>query len=98
MTTDKTAPHRPNGANPERTLNSPWAEGSGTPVTIPAAPTGVAVVTAHQSLQVTWNAPADRDGGDGGSDITGYKVMWNAGVSRLRRRFLLSHGCTRSPV
>ena len=38
---------------------------------------------------------------DGGSDITGYKVMWESPMaSRLRRqkRFLLSHGCTRSPV
>jgi hypothetical protein len=71
-----------NGTPPEPTLNSPWAEGSGTPVTDPSPPAGVAVVTAHQSLQVTWNAPAD-DGntpGDGGSDITGYKVIWNAGV------------------
>ena len=60
----------------EETLNSPWAEGSGTPVTIPNAPTGVEVTTAHQSLQVTWNAPEV----DGGSDITGYKVMWTAGI------------------
>ena len=68
--------------NPERTLNSPWAEGSGTPVTLPNAPTGLEVVTAHQSLQITWNAPADSDDvpGDGGSDITGYKVTWNAGI------------------
>ena len=62
--------------NPERTLNSPWAEASGTPVTIPGAPASVSVQPAHQSLQVTWTAPAS----DGGSDITGYKVEWSAGV------------------
>ena len=63
--------------NDEPTLNSPWAEASGTPVTIPNIPTGVEVTTAHQSLQVTWDAPVE----DGGSDITGYKVMWDAGIS-----------------
>ena len=66
--------------NADNVKNSPWAEGSGTPVTDPGAPGGVAVVTAHQSLQVTWNAPAADDGGDGGSDVTGYKVIWTAGV------------------
>ncbi len=60
----------------EPTLNSPWAEGSGTPVTLPNAPTGVEVTTAHQSLQITWDAPEE----DGGSDVTGYKVIWNAGI------------------
>ena len=69
----------------EATLeNPPWAEGSGTPVTLPGAPTGLEVVIAHQSLQITWNAPADSDSGtepgDGGSDITGYKVTWSAGI------------------
>ena len=61
----------------EPTLNSPWAEGSGTPVTLPNAP-GAApeVTTAHQSLQITWNAPM----ANGGSDVTGYKVMWTAGI------------------
>ena len=61
----------------EPTLNGPWAEGSGTPVTLPGAPQDLAeVTTAHQSLQVTWNAPES----DGGSDVTGYKVTWSAGV------------------
>ncbi len=60
----------------EATKNGPWAEGSGTPVTVPNEPTGVEVTPAHQSLQITWNAPAV----DGGSDITGYKVLWSAGV------------------
>lgn len=64
-------------ANPERTLNGPWAEGSGTPVTLPDAPGEAPMVTpAHQSLQITWDAPAE----DGGSDITGYKIMWTAGI------------------
>ena len=63
--------------NAERTLTSPRAEGSGTPVTLPNAP-GAApeVTTAHESLQITWNAPEE----DGGSDITGYKVIWDAGI------------------
>ena len=62
----------------EPTLNSLWAEGSGTPVTLPGAPGFEAddVTTAHQSLQITWDAPAE----NGGSDITGYKVMWTAGI------------------
>ena len=62
----------------EPTLNGDWAEGSGTPVTLPNAPTFAAtdVTTAHQSLQITWTAPTE----DGGSDITGYKVMWTAGI------------------
>ena len=56
----------------------PWTEGSGTPVTDPGAPgfDDDDVTTAHQSLQITWDAPTD----DGGSDITGYKVMWTAGI------------------
>ncbi len=64
----------------EPTLNSPWAVGSGTPVTLPGvlSSSNVTITTAHQSLQLTWDAP----GSDGGSDITGYKITWNAGVLR----------------
>ncbi len=63
----------------EPTLNGPWAEGSGTPVTLPGHPEAAPVVTtAHQSLQITWDAP----GSDGGSDITGYKIIWDAGIRR----------------
>ena len=66
----------------EPTLNSPWAEASGTPVTLPGTPGDLAVNRAHQSLQVTWSAPADvgDQPGDGGSDITGYKITWSAGI------------------
>ena len=61
----------------EDTKMSLWAKGSGTPVTIPNAPADAPeVTTAHQSLQVTWVAPEV----DGGSDITGYKVIWTAGI------------------
>ena len=78
MTIQRRRPRRGRGDEP--TLNSPWAEGSGTPVTLPGAPGDAPeVITAHQSLQITWDAPAD-DGGDGGSDVTGYKVMWTAGI------------------
>ena len=64
------------------TLNSPWAEASGTPVTLPGTPGNLAVNRAHQSLQVTWTAPADigDQPGNGGSDITGYKITWSAGI------------------
>ena len=62
----------------EPTLNSPWAEGSGTPVTLPGPPRTPAVNRAHQSLQVTWTAPES----NGGSDITGYKITWDAGVKQ----------------
>ncbi len=66
-------------ADYEPTLNSPWAEGSGTPATLPGAPALAPVVTtAHQSLQITWDAP----GSDGGSDVTGYKIIWDAGIPR----------------
>ena len=64
------------GTPPEPTLNSPPAEGSGTPVTLPGVPTTPAVNPAHQSLQVTWGEPAS----DGGSDVTGYKITWDAGI------------------
>ena len=68
----------PGRDNSEELLPGPRAEGSGTPVTLPGAPgfDDDDVTTAHQSLQITWDAPTD----DGGSDITGYKVMWNAGI------------------
>ncbi len=62
----------------EDTKNGAWAEGSGTPATVPGDPvfTAANVTRAHQSLQITWQAPAS----DGGSDITGYKISWSAGV------------------
>ncbi|MXW76744.1 MAG: hypothetical protein F4Z58_12045, partial [Acidimicrobiaceae bacterium] len=62
----------------EDTKNGPWAEGSATPATVPGEVTFTAdnVTRAHQSLQITWAAPTD----DGGSDITGYKISWSAGI------------------
>ena len=60
----------------EPTLNSLWAVASGTPVTLPGTPLNAAVNRAHRSLQATWDAPVS----DGGSDITGYKIIWDAGV------------------
>ncbi len=58
--------------------SGPWAKISGTPATNPDAPTGVVVNPAHQSLQVMWLAPAE----NGGSDITGYKLTWSAGIEQ----------------
>ena len=63
------------GSN-EPILSSPWAQGFGTPATLPFAPTNVMVTTAHQSLQVSWAPPTNT----GGSDITGYKLTWSAGI------------------
>ena len=63
------------GSN-EPLLSSPWAQGFGTPATLPFAPTNVMVTTAHQSLQVSWAPPTNT----GGSDITGYKLTWSAGI------------------
>ncbi|MXW60664.1 MAG: hypothetical protein F4Z58_12040 [Acidimicrobiaceae bacterium] len=63
------------GSN-EPTLVSPWANASGTPATLPAAPTNVTVTTAHQSLQVSWSPPTN----NGGSPVTGYRLTWSAGI------------------
>ena len=63
------------GAN-EPLLSSPWAQGFGTPATLPFAPTNVIATTAHGSLQISWTAPTNT----GGSDITGYKLTWSAGI------------------
>ena len=63
------------GSN-EPILSSPWAQGFGTPATSPFAPTNVMVTTAHESLQVSWAPPTNT----GGSDITGYKLTWSAGI------------------
>ena len=63
------------GAN-EALLSSPWAQSFGTPATLPFAPTNVMATTAHQSLQVSWAPPTNT----GGSDITGYKLTWSAGI------------------
>ncbi len=60
----------------EPILTSPWAQGFGTPATLPFAPTNVMVTTAHESLQASWAPPTN----DGGSDITGYKLTWSAGI------------------
>ena len=63
------------GSN-EPTLSSPWAQGFGTPATLPFAPTNVMATTAHESLQISWTPPTNT----GGSDITGYKLTWSAGI------------------
>ena len=63
------------GSN-EPLLSSPWAQGFGTPATLPFAPTNVMVTTAHESLQVSWAPPTNT----GGSDLTGYKLTWSAGI------------------
>ncbi len=60
----------------EQILYSPWAQGFGTPATLPSAPTNVIVTTAHESLQVSWVPPTNT----GGSDITGYELTWSAGI------------------
>lgn len=41
-----------------------------TPMTVPAAPTGVAVVPGDGSLAVSWKVPED----DGGASVSGYRV------------------------
>ena len=63
------------GSN-EPILYSAWAQGFGTPATLPFAPTNVMVTTAHGSLQISWTAPTNT----GGSAITGYKLAWSAGI------------------
>ena len=63
------------GSN-EPLLYSAWAQGFGTPATLPFAPTNVMVTTAHGSLQISWTAPTNT----GGSAITGYKLAWSAGI------------------
>ena len=63
------------GSN-EPILYSAWAQGIGTPATLPSAPTNVMATTSHRSLQISWTAPTNT----GGSDITGYKLTWSAGI------------------
>ena len=63
------------GSN-EPILSSVWAQGFGTPATLPFAPTNVVATTAHRSLQISWTPPTNT----GGSDITGYKLTWSAGI------------------
>ncbi len=63
------------GSN-EPILSSPWTQSFGTPATLPYAPTNVTVTAAHESLQVAWAPPTN----DGGSDITGYRLTWSAGI------------------
>ena len=63
------------GSN-EPILSSVWAQGFGTPATLPSAPTNVMATTAHGSLQISWTAPTNTEG----SAITGYKLTWSAGI------------------
>ena len=64
------------GSN-EPILSSVWAQSFGTPATLPFAPTNVIATTSHRSLQISWTAPTNT----GGSAITGYKLIWSAGIS-----------------
>ncbi len=51
----------------------PWSlSGPVTPATVPGAPGDVMLDVHTMSLGVSWVAP-----GDGGSDITGYRVQWS---------------------
>ena len=54
-----------------------WASATATPVQVPGPPTldASGVLSAHQSLQVTWTPPA----GTGGSAITGYEITYASG-------------------
>ncbi len=54
-----------------------WATATATPVQVPGPPTLEAsgVLSAHESLQVTWTPPAST----GGSAITGYEITYASG-------------------
>ena len=58
----------------------PSAEASFTPARKPDAPRSVAAQRGDRSVTVTWAAP-----GDGGSEITGYKVQWRTGVQTFNQ-------------
>ena len=46
-----------------------------TPLTVPAAPTGVSATPGNTTAEVTWTAPTD----NGGSEITGYTITSSEG-------------------
>ena len=50
------------------------ASTTGIPAVVPAAPAGPTLTVKHQSLGVSWSAPAD----DGGSAVTDYDVQYRA--------------------
>ena len=52
-------------------------EDSGTPRTIPEAPTGLKVISGDEELTVSWTAPTGED--TGGAAITRYIVQWKSG-------------------
>lgn len=53
----------------------PWSdETTGTPATTPGLVNSFNVEPGNTELTLTWEPPAD----DGGSDVTGYRVLWTA--------------------
>ena len=58
----------------------PSAEASSTPARKPDAPQSVAAQRGDRSVTVTWAAA-----GDGGSEITGYKLQWRTGAQMFNQ-------------
>ena len=60
--------------NDETADNYNWEEATGTPMSVPGAPTGLDVEEGDGQLKVTWVAPEDT-GGDG-VEIQRYVIQW----------------------
>lgn len=67
----------------EATLVGAWETGSATPLGVPGIPVA-SVEVANGALNVTWTPPMTTDTppkvADGGTAITGYKIVWLSGA------------------
>ena len=63
-----------NGEEPEGEQNYSWEETTGTPMTVPGAPTNLEVEEGHRQLIVSWVAPTDTGGVD--IEIDHFVVQW----------------------
>ena len=63
-----------NGEEPEGEQNYNWEETTGTPMTVPGAPTNLEVEEGHRQLIVSWVAPTDTGGVD--IEIDHFVVQW----------------------
>ena len=63
-----------NGEEPEGEQNYNWEETTGTPMTVPGAPTSLEVEEGHRQLIVSWVAPTDTGGVD--IEIDHFVVQW----------------------